>query len=33
MKNLKKYWKIVKDNSKIAIGVVIALAIIISWVS
>ena len=33
MKNLKKYWKIVKDNPKIAIGVLIALAIIILWVS
>ena len=33
MKNFKKYWKIVKDNPKIAIGVVLALAIIISWVS
>ena len=33
MKNLKKYWKIVKDNPKIAIGIVIAVASIISWVS
>ena len=33
MKNFKKYWKIVKDNPKIVIGIVIALAIIISWVS
>ena len=33
MKNLKKYWKIVKDNRKVAMGVIIVLAIIISWVS
>ena len=33
MKNLKKYWKIVKDNPKVAMGVIIVLAIIISWVS
>ena len=33
MKNLKKYWKIVKDNTKVGMGVIIVLAIIISWVS
>tara|TARA_B100000214_G_scaffold374300_1_gene356630 strand:- start:1548 stop:1649 length:102 start_codon:yes stop_codon:yes gene_type:complete len=33
MKNYKKYWKIVKDNPKVAMGVIIVLAIIISWVS
>ena len=33
MKDLKKYWKIVKDNQKVDMGVIIVLAIIISWVS
>ena len=33
MKNLKKYWKIVKANSKVAMGVIIVIAVIISWVS
>ena len=33
MKDLKKYWKIAKDNKKVVMGVIIDLAIIISWVS
>ena len=33
MKNLKKYWKIVKDNPKVTMGVIIDIAVIISWVS
>ena len=33
MKNLKKYWKIVKDNPKVTMGVIIVIAVIISWVS
>ena len=33
MKKLKKYWKIAKDNPKVTMGVIIVLAIIISWVS
>jgi len=33
MKDLKKYWKIAKDNKKVVMGVIILLAIIISWVS
>ena len=33
MKNLKKYWKIAKDNPKVTMGVIIVLAVIISWVS
>ena len=33
MKNLKKYWKIVKDNRKVTMGVIIVIAVIISWVS
>ena len=33
MKNLKKYWKIAKDNPKVNMGVIIVIAVIISWVS
>jgi len=33
MKNLKKYWKIAKDNPKVTMGVIIVIAVIISWVS
>jgi hypothetical protein len=33
MKDLKKYWKIAKDNKKVVMGVIILLAVIISWVS
>ena len=33
MKNLKKYWKIAKDNQKVTMGVIIVIAVIISWVS
>ena len=32
MKNLKKYWKIAKDNPKVTMGVIIVIAVIISWV-
>ena len=28
MKNLKKYWKIVKDNPKVTMGVIIFIAVI-----
>ena len=31
--NLKKYWKIAKDNKKVVMGVIILVAVIISWVS
>ena len=33
MKNLKNYWKIAKDNTKVTMGVIIVIAVIISWVS
>ena len=33
MKKLKKNWKIAKDNPKVTMGVIIVLAVIISWVS
>tara|TARA_R100001163_G_scaffold30976_1_gene24317 strand:+ start:51 stop:152 length:102 start_codon:yes stop_codon:yes gene_type:complete len=33
MKDLKKYWKIAKDNKKVVMGVIILVAVIISWVS
>tara|TARA_S200000501_G_C20432251_1_gene572820 strand:- start:163 stop:264 length:102 start_codon:yes stop_codon:yes gene_type:complete len=33
MKNLKKYWKIAKDNPKVTMGVIIVITVIISWVS
>jgi|TARA_R100000479_G_scaffold18108_1_gene6867 hypothetical protein len=33
MKDLKKYWKIAKDNKKVVMAVIILVAVIISWVS
>ena len=33
MKDLKKYWKIVKDNPKVTMGVIIVIAVIVAWVS
>ena len=33
MKNFKKYWKIVKDNPKVTMGVIIVIAVIVAWVS
>ena len=33
MKNLKKYWKIVKDNPKVTMGVIIVIAVIVALVS
>ena len=32
MKELKKYWKMAKDNQKVTAGVIIAIVIIISLV-
>ncbi|ANS04034.1 hypothetical protein [uncultured Mediterranean phage uvDeep-CGR2-AD8-C175] len=32
MKELKKYWKMAKDNPKVTAGVIIAIVIIISLV-
>tara|TARA_R100001460_G_scaffold24926_3_gene50057 strand:+ start:475 stop:576 length:102 start_codon:yes stop_codon:yes gene_type:complete len=32
MNNLKKYWKLAKDNKKVTIGVVIVVAVILTWV-
>ena len=32
MKELKKYWKMTKDNPKVTAGVIIAIVIIISLV-
>ena len=32
MKELKKYWKMAKDNHKVTAGVIIAIVIIISLV-
>ena len=32
MKNIKKYWKMAKDNPKVTAGVIIAIVIIISLV-
>ena len=33
MKNFKKYWKIVKDNPKVTMGVIIVISVIVAWVS
>ena len=32
MKDLKKYWKLAKDNKKVTMGVIIVLAVILTWV-
>jgi len=32
MKNLKRYWKMAKDNPKVTAGVVIVAVIILNWV-
>tara|TARA_Y100001970_G_scaffold33437_1_gene41568 strand:- start:1565 stop:1666 length:102 start_codon:yes stop_codon:yes gene_type:complete len=32
MKNIKKYWKMAKDNPKVTAGVIVAIVIIISLV-
>ena len=32
MKDLKKYWKLAKDNKKVTMGVIIVVAIILTWV-
>ena len=32
MKNLKKYWKLAKDNKKVTMGVIIVVAVILTWV-
>ena len=33
MKKIYKYWKLAKDNPKVTMGVIIVIAVIISWVS
>tara|TARA_R100000995_G_scaffold23912_1_gene10289 strand:+ start:207 stop:308 length:102 start_codon:yes stop_codon:yes gene_type:complete len=32
MKNIKKYWKIVKENKKVSIAVVVIIIIGINWI-
>ena len=32
MKELKKYWKIAKENKKVAMGVIIVIAVLITWI-
>ena len=32
MKQLKKYWKMVKDNPKVTAGIIIAIVIVITWI-
>ena len=32
MKNLKRYWKMAKDNHRVSAGVVIVVVIILTWV-
>nr|BAR38161.1 hypothetical protein [uncultured Mediterranean phage uvMED]BAR38214.1 hypothetical protein [uncultured Mediterranean phage uvMED] len=32
MKDLKKYWKLAKDNKKVTMGVIIVVAVILTWV-
>ena len=32
MKDLKKYWKLAKDNKKLTMGVIIVVAVILTWV-
>ena len=33
MNDIKKYWKIAKDNPKVTMGVIVVVAVIIAWVS
>jgi len=32
MTELKKYWKIAKENKKVTIGAIIVIAILITWI-
>jgi hypothetical protein len=32
MKELKKYWKIAKENKKVTMGAIIVIAILITWI-
>ena len=32
MKNLKRYWKMAKNNPRVSAGVVIVVAVILTWV-
>ena len=32
MKDLKKYWKLAKENKKVTMGVIIVVAVILTWV-
>jgi len=32
MKQLKKYWKMAKDNPKVTAGIIIAIVIVITWI-
>ena len=32
MKDLKKYWKLAKNNKKVTMGVIIVVAVILTWV-
>jgi len=32
MKELKKYWKLAKDNPKVTAGIIIAIVIVITWI-
>ena len=32
-KKIKNYWNLAKENPKVAMGVIIVIAIIITWVS
>ena len=32
MKQLKKYWKIAKENKKITMGVIIVIAVLLTWI-
>ena len=32
MKELKKYWKIVKENKKVTMGGIIVIAVLLTWI-
>ena len=32
MKELKKYWKIAKENKKVTMGAIIVIAVLITWI-
>ena len=32
MKQLKKYWRIAKENKKVTMGAIIVIAVVLTWI-